>query len=76
MIENVLLVLCVLVLVGALNWLLVAINKDYNLVHKLLGNEDGSASNSERGVYALVGLSALVIIALRLLGKYKCVYTA
>ena len=48
----------VLVIVGALNWGLVAINADWNLVTKLLGTWPVVV----QVVYALVGISALVSI--------------
>ena len=47
----------VLVIVGALNWGLVGINSDWNLVKNLLGKWE----MVERVVYILVGLSALVL---------------
>jgi uncharacterized membrane protein YuzA (DUF378 family) len=45
----------VLVIVGALNWGLIAINANWNLVSLLFGNW----ALIERIVYALVGLSGL-----------------
>ena len=45
----------VLLVVGGLNWGLVAVNYDYNLVNMLLG----SWPMVERLVYLLVGLSAV-----------------
>jgi uncharacterized membrane protein YuzA (DUF378 family) len=45
----------VLVIIGGLNWLLVGIKPEYNIVHVLLG----SWPMLERIVYLLVGLSAV-----------------
>jgi uncharacterized membrane protein YuzA (DUF378 family) len=50
----------VLVLIGALNWGLVSMNKDYDLVKMLLGDY----TMSSRAVYGLVGISALVVLIL------------
>ena len=54
----------VLVLVGALNWLLVGA-LDFNLVQKTVGDKDDETKQTmlERAVYVLVGLSALLLIA-------------
>lgn len=49
----------VLVIVGALNWGLVAISPDYDLVSMIFG---GSTAVLARIVYALVGLSGLWVI--------------
>lgn len=49
-----------LVLIGALNWGLVAINQDYDLVKMLLGDY----SMPSRVVYGLVGFSALIVMIL------------
>ena len=51
-------VAAVLVVVGALNWGLVGINADWNLVHLLLG----SWMWLERLVYILVGLSGVAML--------------
>jgi hypothetical protein len=48
----------VLVIIGGLNWGLVSINPDYNLVQMILGGIPALA----RIVYALVGLSAIYMI--------------
>ena len=50
-------IVLVLVLIGALNWGLVAINASYNLVGMLLGT--GTLATL---VYALVGLSGLYMV--------------
>lgn len=50
----------VLVLIGALNWGLVAMNKNYDLVALVLGDY----SKPSRVVYSLVGLSALIVLFL------------
>jgi uncharacterized membrane protein YuzA (DUF378 family) len=49
-----------LVLIGALNWGLVSVNKDYDLVKMLLGDY----TMYSRSVYGLVGISALLVIVL------------
>lgn len=49
---------CALVVIGALNWGLVGINPNYNLVHMILG----SWSMVERVVYILVGLAGIMMI--------------
>jgi uncharacterized membrane protein YuzA (DUF378 family) len=72
MMQNVVLVLALLVIVGALNWLLVGLDEKYNLVHRLLGNADGTMSNAERAVYILVGLAGLVLLGMKLFGKTCC----
>ena len=48
----------ILVIVGGLNWGLVGINADYNLVNMLLG----AWPMVERVVYILVGLSAIYLV--------------
>jgi len=48
----------ILVIIGGLNWGLVAIDEKYNLVTMLLG----SVTYGPQIVYALVGLSALYLI--------------
>ena len=48
----------ILLVIGGLNWGLVGINMDWNIVNLILG----SASWLERLVYLLVGLSALLLI--------------
>ena len=59
-IRAVFLICLVLVLVGALNWGLVSIDKEYDLVKMLFGDY----SMSSRVVYGLVGLSALIVLIL------------
>jgi uncharacterized protein len=49
-------VACVLLVIGGLNWLLVAF--DYNVVDMVLG----AGSTLAKAVYVLVGLSALYLI--------------
>jgi uncharacterized membrane protein YuzA (DUF378 family) len=49
-----------LVLIGALNWGLVSINEDYDLVAMIFGDY----TMPSRVVYGLVGLSALIVIIL------------
>jgi uncharacterized membrane protein YuzA (DUF378 family) len=49
-----------LVLIGALNWGLVSMNKDYDLVKMIFGDY----SMPSRIVYGLVGIAALLIIIL------------
>lgn len=48
----------ILVIVGGLNWGLVGINMDYNLVNMLLG----AWPMVERVVYILVGLAAIYLV--------------
>lgn len=48
----------ILLIIGGLNWLLIGINSDWNLVAKVLGM--GSLA---RLVYVLVGLSAVYEVA-------------
>lgn len=52
----------ILVIVGALNWGLVAIG-EFDLVAKLFGMEFGETSGITRVVYGLVGLSGIWIAA-------------
>ena len=52
----------VLVVVGALNWGLVAIG-EFDLVAKLFGMEFGETNAATRVVYGLVGLSGIWIAA-------------
>jgi len=47
-----------LVVIGALNWGLVGINSNYDLVAMVLG----SGTPAARGVYIVIGLAALVVI--------------
>ena len=49
----------ILLMIGGLNWGLVGINSDWNLVHLIFGG----AAWLESLIYILVGLSALVTIA-------------
>ncbi len=60
----------ILVIVGALNWGLVAIG-EFDLVAKLFGMDFGETSALTRIVYGLVGLSGiwLAIRATTLLGR-------
>jgi len=48
----------ILVVIGALNWGLVGINSNYDLVAMVLG----SGTPAARGVYIVIGLAALVVI--------------
>ena len=56
----------VLLIIGGLNWGLVGLNADWNVVHLILG----SWMWLERLVYILVGVSAIVM-----LGVCKCCMT-
>lgn len=47
-----------LVIIGALNWGLVAIDQKYNVVNALLGADSMAA----RVVYGLVGIAALMLV--------------
>ncbi len=58
-----------LVLIGALNWGLVSIDKEYDLVKMLFGDY----SMPSRLVYGLVGISALVVIILSA-GSMSAIY--
>jgi uncharacterized membrane protein YuzA (DUF378 family) len=49
----------ILVVIGALNWGLVAINSNWDVVAGIFG---GMASVGARIVYGLVGLSGLVVL--------------
>lgn len=62
----------VLVIVGALNWLLVGA-LDFNLVQKTVGdkNDETKLSVLERAVYVLVGLSAVLIVGNKYMMKQK-----
>ena len=60
-----------LVVIGGLNWGLIAISPDYNVVTKLLGQWP----QAERAVYGLVGLAAvfmLVKMIMRMTGHGCC----
>ena len=61
----------VLVIVGALNWLLVG-TLNFNLVQKTVGNKDDETKKTalERTVYILVGLSAVYIVYSKYIKKY------
>ena len=52
----------ILVIVGALNWGLVAL-AEFDLVAKIFGMEFGETNAASRVVYGLVGLSGLWIAA-------------
>jgi uncharacterized membrane protein YuzA (DUF378 family) len=55
----------VLVLIGALNWGLVGLNKNWNAVEKVTDvvvSDAKTRETVERTVYVLVGLAALVLI--------------
>ena len=52
----------ILVVVGALNWGLVAI-AEFDLVATIFGMEFGETNGLTRIIYGLVGLSAIVIAA-------------
>lgn len=54
----------ILVVIGGLNWGLVGINSNYNLVDMLFGSDTLAA----RGVYILVGIAALLVVYF----KIKC----
>lgn len=65
----------VLVIVGALNWGLVAVNKKYDAVKMLLGKKDDKCDEQDpkavRVVYALVGVAALVVLYSSFVAKEK-----
>jgi uncharacterized membrane protein YuzA (DUF378 family) len=60
------LILTAIIVIGAINWLAVAINPKYNLVKMALGDVSKLDQNStgERVVYALVGISGLALTGL------------
>lgn len=51
-----------LVVIGGLNWGLVGINSNYNVVAMLLGSDTLAA----RGAYILVGIAALFVISFKI----------
>ena len=55
----------ILVIIGGLNWGLVAFSSNYNLVDGLFG----TGSVLSRIVYGLVGLSALVMIVMAFMNR-------
>ena len=57
----------ILVIVGALNWGIVAINPDYNLVEKI------SMKNKtvERVIYGLVALGGLTLVIMMIYNKFN-----
>ena len=52
----------VLVVIGALNWGLVAI-AEFDLVAEIFGMEFGETNAATRVIYGLVGLSGLILLA-------------
>jgi len=58
----------VLVIVGALNWGLVAI-AEFDLVAWIFGEDFGSTNAASRIVYGLVGLAAVYLIAVFAAGR-------
>jgi hypothetical protein len=48
----------ILVIIGGLNWGLIAINSNYNIVAMLFGSD----TLLTRGIYGLVGIAALLAI--------------
>lgn len=64
-------ILTIVVIVGAINWLTEGLTPGKNLVHRLVGNEDGTQSKIEKGVYVLVGLSGLVLLGMKLKWAYE-----
>ena len=61
--KNLIRVATILVIVGAINWMLVGINRDYNLVHNIVGDPKSDEINlMEKTVYLLVGLSGLFLL--------------
>jgi len=64
----------VLVLIGALNWGLIGLNSDWNLVSKatdLVVSNDKTRETVNRTVYILVGLAAVVLIWKKLSTKHS-----
>ena len=61
----------ILVIVGALNWLLIGINSNWNVVDGIFGTT-GVGGTIGRIVYILVGLSAIYLIATHKKTCSKC----
>jgi uncharacterized membrane protein YuzA (DUF378 family) len=64
----------VLVLIGALNWGLIGLNSEWNLVSKttdLVVSNDKTRETVNRTVYVLVGLAAVVLIWKKLSTKHS-----
>jgi uncharacterized membrane protein YuzA (DUF378 family) len=64
----------VLVLIGALNWGLIGLNSDWNLVSKatdLVVSHAKTRETVNRTVYILVGLAAVVLIWKKLSTKHS-----
>lgn len=59
------LVLTLIVVIGAINWLVYAFDSKRGLVHRVLGNKDDTMSKSEKAVYILVGLSGIALLVLK-----------
>lgn len=61
-------VLCFVVIVGALNWLVYALDGGQGFVKRLLGHKDETKmSYSEKVVYLLVGVSGVALLLLKVL---------
>lgn len=53
----------VLVIVGALNWLLVGV-AEFDLVATIVGEEFGAVNIVSRAIYVLVGIAGLYLVSL------------
>ena len=58
-------ILLLIVIIGALNWLFYA-NDGHGLVNQFLGNKDGSMSKVEKITYMVIGISAIVLLVLKI----------
>ena len=56
----------VLVIIGALNWGLVGINPEYNLIETLFPTDKGSNPTIRKYIYISVGIAAIVAAYLSL----------
>ncbi len=59
-----------LVIIGGLNWGLVAINNEWDLVAKIFGQGDPAGAFAKI-IYAIVGLAAIVVLIAQFSGEEK-----
>lgn len=55
-------VLSLVVIIGAVNWLVYALDGGEGLVKRVLGNQEEKVSKEEKFVYVLVGLAGLALV--------------
>lgn len=61
-------VLCLIVIVGAINWLVYAFDGRRGLVNRVLGHEDEKElTMAEKVVYVLVGVSGILLLVFKVL---------